>query len=55
MNHIGYWVNYDPEVMERLFSASALGQRSKWQDRADYREITVRRAIQPSIEQMGDD
>lgn len=54
MNHIGYWANYDPEVMERLFSASALGQRSKWQDRGDYRERTVRRAIQPSTEHVGD-
>ena len=55
MNHIGYWTNYDPEVMERLFSASALGQRSKWRDRPDYRERTVRRAIQSSTEQVGDD
>ena len=54
MNYLAYATDNDPIAMERLFGMSALGQRSKWQDRADYRERTVRRAIQPSTEQVGD-
>jgi hypothetical protein len=31
----------DEAQLERLFSASALGRRSKWQDRSDYRRRTI--------------
>lgn len=36
----------DPAKMEAYFSASQLGQREKWTDRADYRERTIRAAIE---------
>jgi len=36
----------DEGQLERLFSASALGQRSKWRDRSDYRRRTIVRALQ---------
>jgi len=35
----------DPEQLERLFSASVLGQREKWQRRADYRRMTIEKAL----------
>lgn len=35
----------DPARMERLFNASALGQREKWTKRDDYRGETITRAI----------
>jgi putative DNA primase/helicase len=42
--HLAFWTGRDPGRMERLFSASALGQRNKW-DRADYRERTIQTAL----------
>ena len=44
MNLLAFWTRKDPAQMERLFSASALGQREKWR-RADYRRMTLDRAI----------
>jgi hypothetical protein len=35
----------DPDQLERLFSASALGQRKKWQQRHEYRRMTVEKAL----------
>jgi hypothetical protein len=35
----------DATQLERLFSASALGQRAKWRDRHDYRRRTIERAL----------
>jgi hypothetical protein len=35
----------DEEQLERLFSASALGRRAKWRNRAEYRRRTIRRAL----------
>ena len=35
----------DAAQLERLFSASALGHRSKWRDRDDYRRRTLYRAL----------
>jgi len=35
----------DPDQLESLFSASALGQRDKWRRRHDYREKTIRKAL----------
>ena len=35
----------DPEQLDRLISASALGQRSKWRDRSDYRRRTIDHAL----------
>ncbi len=35
----------DPLQLERLFAASALGQRPKWRNRADYRRRTIGKAL----------
>jgi hypothetical protein len=35
----------DHSQLARLFSQSALGRRSKWRDRDDYRERTIRNAV----------
>lgn len=45
MNKLAFWTGGDPVQMERLFSASALGKREKWIDRADYRKRTIDKAI----------
>lgn len=47
MNHLAYWTGKNKPWMERLFSASALGQREKWQ-RPDYRKSTIDRAVESS-------
>ncbi len=49
-NHLAYWTRRDAERIERLFSASALGQREKWQKRADYRTRTIQEAIDGTTE-----
>ena len=36
----------DPDQLERLFDASALGQRSKWKGRPDYRRRTINKALE---------
>lgn len=36
--------------MERIFSASALGKRDKWQTRPDYRERTIDKALEGRTE-----
>jgi hypothetical protein len=46
MGMLAFWTGKNSEQMERLFTNSALGQRTKWRERADYRERTVRKAIQ---------
>jgi len=45
MNILRFWTGGDPVQMERLFSQSALGQRTKWQSRPDYRSRTIERAL----------
>ena len=35
----------DEAQMERLFASSALGRRSKWRDRSDYRRRSIERAL----------
>lgn len=42
---LSWWTNKDAGRIERLFSASALGQRSKWRDRPDYRARTIEKAL----------
>jgi primase-polymerase (primpol)-like protein len=44
-NHLAFWAGRDYDTMERLFTASALGQRDKWRSRRDYRERTLNKAI----------
>ena len=45
MNHLAFWTGNDPVAMEILFSMSALGQRTKWINRKDYRYMTIQRAV----------
>lgn len=45
MNHLAFWTGNDPVAMEILFSMSALGQRTKWINRKDYRHMTIQRAM----------
>lgn len=42
---LAFWTNGNARQMERLFSASALGQREKWQARQDYRKRTIQAAL----------
>jgi putative DNA primase/helicase len=35
----------DPDQLDRLFDNSALGQRSKWKNRPDYRRLTIKKAL----------
>jgi len=50
MNMLAFWTQKDPNQMERLFSQSKLGQRDKWRNRKDYREITIQKAIDGTTE-----
>ena len=45
MHELARLTQNDPNKMEKFFSASALGQREKWTDRQDYRQRTVKAAI----------
>lgn len=45
MNRLAFWCGGDKGQMERLFSASALGQRGKWRNRPGYRESTINKAL----------
>jgi len=42
---LAFWIGRDADRIERLFSQSGLGQRDKWQKRADYRARTIREAL----------
>jgi hypothetical protein len=41
---IAFWTGPDAERIERIFGASALGQRDKWA-RADYRRMTIEKGM----------
>ncbi len=43
--HLAFWLNHDAMLIERAFSRSALAQRDKWRMRKDYRDRTIRQAI----------
>ena len=45
LGELAFWTNGNARQMERLFSASALGQREKWQARQDYRKRTIQAAL----------
>jgi putative DNA primase/helicase len=45
MTRLARLTQSDPAKMEKFFSASKLGQRKKWIDRADYRKRTIDKAI----------
>lgn len=44
-NLLAFWTGGDPHRIERLFGQSGL-VRDKWRDRPDYRERTIRKAVQ---------
>jgi len=50
MNLIAFYCCGDRARMERIFSASALGKRDKWQTRPDYRERTIDTALEGRTE-----
>lgn len=44
--HLAFWTGNDAERIERLWLMSPLGQREKTQSRPDYRQITIKNAIE---------
>jgi hypothetical protein len=44
VSHLLWWACGDEKRAERLMGMSALGQRDKWRERADYRARTIERA-----------
>ncbi|MCK9571141.1 hypothetical protein M0R72_19485 [Candidatus Pacearchaeota archaeon] len=50
MNKLAFWTGGNATQMERLFSASMLGKRDKWIDRADYRDRTIKNALKNAKE-----
>lgn len=44
-NSLAFWLDRDPGRIESAFGRSALGQREKWRERADYRKRTIDRAV----------
>ena len=46
MNALAFWTARNADQMERIFGASALAHRDKWQNRKDYRDRTIAVAIQ---------
>ena len=42
---LAFWTGRDCERIERLVTASALGQREKWTERPDYRQRTIQLAV----------
>ena len=50
LNHLAFWTGKNPARMESMFNESALGKRTKWVQRADYRKRSIERAIQDCTE-----
>ena len=46
MSILPFWTHGDRAQMERIFSRSVLAQRDKWQEREDYRERTINKALE---------
>jgi hypothetical protein len=46
MRRLAVLTQNDPVKMEKFFGTSALGQRDKWRDREDYRQRTIKAAIE---------
>ena len=45
MSMLPFWTGGNAEQMERIFSRSALAQRDKWKNRADYKQMTIEHAL----------
>ena len=41
LSHLRFATGGEPDRMERMFARSALGQRSKWRERPDYRQRSI--------------
>jgi putative DNA primase/helicase len=48
--HLAFWTGRDAARMDSLFRQSGLYRPEKWQERADYRERTIERAIEQTHE-----
>lgn len=44
-NHLAFWLAKDPIAMEQAWLRSPIGQREKTQKRADYRKLTIDKAV----------
>ena len=45
MNILPFWTGGNEELMLNIFNGSALAAREKWQNREDYRQMTIKRAL----------
>ena len=54
-NMLAFYSGKRPDVMERLWLSSPLGKREKVQQRKDYRDATIRHAIEYTSEVFGGD
>ncbi len=50
VSHLAFWTGKDRAQIERLWLASALGNREKTQTRKDYRDCTIDEAISNDVE-----
>lgn len=53
MHYLLFYTGGNAEQAERLFTSSALGQREKWTTRADYREMTITKALSDMTDFFG--
>lgn len=49
-SYLAFWTGYDAEQMDRIWLTSPLGVRNKTQNRKDYRDVTIRKAINNCME-----
>jgi putative DNA primase/helicase len=47
--HLAWWLKNDKEAMRQAWLSSPLGQRDKTQERLDYQEITLNKAISSTV------
>ncbi len=50
---LAFWTARDASRMERIFNLSALAKRGKWTDREDYRERSIKAAVDACAETYG--
>lgn len=49
-NILAFYCGRDPALIEATFNHSELAKRDKWRDRTDYREMTIKKAIEMTPE-----